>query len=108
MVRLSQYVKVSLPLALFMGATAVTSIPAAAQSLVPPPGALSCSGCHPIDPSVDSPVTRLDGRDANEITDAVIAFKSGKAPATVMDRIAKGFTDDEIRAIAGWYAKRKE
>lgn len=107
MVRLSQYVKASLPLALFVGATAL-AIPAAAQSLVPPPGALSCSGCHPIDPSVDSPVARLVGRDANEITDAVIGFKTGKAPATVMDRIAKGFTDDEIRAIAGWYAKRKE
>jgi len=30
-------------------------------------------------------------------------FRSGKRPATVMDRIAKGFSDDEIRAIAAWY-----
>ena len=29
------------------------------------------------------------------------------APATVMDRIAKGFSDDEIQAIAAWYAAQK-
>jgi cytochrome c553 len=35
------------------------------------------------------------------------AFKSGQKPATVMDRIAKGFTDAEIQAIADWYAQQK-
>jgi len=35
------------------------------------------------------------------------AFKSGQKPATVMDRIAKGFTDAEIQDIANWYAQRK-
>jgi cytochrome c553 len=25
-----------------------------------------------------------------------------------MDRIAKGFSDDEIKAIAAWYAKQKD
>jgi cytochrome c553 len=30
------------------------------------------------------------------------AFRSGQKPATVMNRIAKGFSDDEIRAIADW------
>ena len=31
-------------------------------------------------------------------------FRSGARPATVMDRIAKGFTEDETRAIAAWLA----
>jgi cytochrome subunit of sulfide dehydrogenase len=30
-------------------------------------------------------------------------FRSGKRSATVMDRIAKGFSDDEIKVIAAWY-----
>ena len=30
------------------------------------------------------------------------------APATVMDQIAKGFTDPEIQAIAAWYAHSDE
>jgi len=35
------------------------------------------------------------------------AFRSGQKPATVMDRIAKGFTDAEIQDIANWYAQQK-
>jgi cytochrome subunit of sulfide dehydrogenase len=30
------------------------------------------------------------------------AFRQGARPATVMDRIAKGFSDAEIAAIAEW------
>ena len=34
-------------------------------------------------------------------------FRSGQRAGTVMDRIAKGFTDEEIAAIAAWYAAQK-
>ncbi len=37
----------------------------------------------------------------------MIAFKAGQRPGTIMDRIAKGFSDDEIRAIAAWYETQK-
>jgi len=73
-----------------------------------PPGATSCSGCHSAARGVDSPVPRLMGRDAPQLISAMQAFRSGQRPATVMDRIAKGFTDDEIRAIAAWYAAQKD
>jgi cytochrome c553 len=73
----------------------------------PPPGASSCSGCHPASSSVDTPVGRLVGRNPAEIIAAVQAFRSGQRPATVMDRISKGFTDDEIKAIAEWYGAQK-
>jgi cytochrome c553 len=35
-------------------------------------------------------------------------FRAGQRPATVMDRIAKGFSEDEIKAIAAWYAAQKD
>jgi len=73
-----------------------------------PPGALSCSGCHTNSRGVDTTVPRLVGRDANAIVAAMQAFRSGQIPSTVMDRIAKGFTDDEIKAIAAWYALQKD
>ena len=83
--------------------------PATAASLAnAPPGALSCSGCHAAAASVETPVPRLAGRDANEIVAAMQAFRAGQKPATVMDRIAKGFTDEEINAIAAWYAAQKD
>lgn len=80
--------------------------PAAAAS-DPPPGATSCSGCHASSGAVDIAVPRLAGSKSEAIVSAMIAFKSGQQPATVMDRIAKGFNDDEIRAIAAWYASQK-
>jgi cytochrome subunit of sulfide dehydrogenase len=73
-----------------------------------PPGASSCSGCHPASQSVDTPVKRLIGLKSEDIVAAVKAFRSGEKPATIMDRIAKGFTDDEIKAIADWYGAQKE
>jgi cytochrome c553 len=73
-----------------------------------PPGALSCFGCHPGNRWVDTAVVRLAGRNPGDIVAAMQGFKSGQLPATVMDRIAKGFSEDEIKAIAAWYGAQKE
>ena len=80
---------------------------AAVVSAEPPAGAAACSGCHPSSPRVNSPVVRLAGRDRAEIIKAMQEFRSGARAGTVMDRIAKGFTDAEIQAIAAWYAAQK-
>ncbi len=50
-------------------------------------------------------VLRLSRR---ERLGAMQQFRAGQRPATVMDRIAKGFSDDEAAAIAAWYAGQKE
>ena len=72
-----------------------------------PPGALSCSGCHPAAPA-QTTVPWLVGRNPADIVAAMQAFKSGQTPATVMDRIAKGFSDDEVKDIAAWYGSQKD
>ena len=56
----------------------------------------------------ETPFTRLIGRNAADIVTAMQEFRSGQRPGTVMDRIAKGFTDDEVKAIAAWYAAQKD
>ena len=38
---------------------------------------------------------------------AMQAYRSGQRPATVMDRIAKGFSDDEIKAIGAWFMMQR-
>jgi cytochrome subunit of sulfide dehydrogenase len=80
-------------------------IPAAAAEA--PPGAASCSGCHPANTNADTPVPRLAGQDASAIMTAMKDFRSGQRPATVMDRIAKGFSDDEIGTIAAWLVMQR-
>ena len=79
----------------------------AAAASVPPPGAASCSGCHAASTKVETRVPRIAGRNPAEIVAAMEAFRSGQKPATVMDRIAKGFTEAEIRAIADWLGTQK-
>jgi sulfide dehydrogenase cytochrome subunit len=76
-------------------------------SAEPPAGAVSCSGCHPASSKVTSPVPRLAGQDRAAIVRAMQEFRSGQRAGTVMDRIAKGFTDDEIQALATWFAAQK-
>jgi cytochrome subunit of sulfide dehydrogenase len=49
-------------------------------------------------------VPRLNGRAAAVITTAMQQFRAGQRRVTVMDRIAKGFSESEIAAIAAWYA----
>jgi sulfide dehydrogenase cytochrome subunit len=73
-----------------------------------PPGASSCSGCHAASAAVQTPVPRLVGRPAVEIVTAMQAFRVGQRPATVMNRIAKGFSEPEIAAIAAWYAAQND
>ena len=53
---------------------------------------------------MDAPVPRILGRQPAEIIAAMQAFRSGERTSTVMGRIAKGFSEDEIRAIAVWLA----
>jgi cytochrome c553 len=89
-------------------AIGVASIVAAvAASAEPPAGAVSCSGCHPASTRVTSPVPRLIGLDQAAIVRAIQEFRSGQRAGTVMDRIAKGFTDEEVQAIAAWYATQR-
>jgi len=72
-----------------------------------PPGASSCTGCHPAAASTQTPVLRLAGLPEAQIVAAMQAFRTGQRPATVMDRIAKGFSEAEIGAIAAWYAAQR-
>lgn len=91
------------------GIVLVALVPAAiASSLEAPPGAAACSGCHPARATVGTPVPPLIGRDPGSVVAAMQEFRAGKRQATVMDRIAKGFSDDEIGAIAAWYGAQKD
>jgi cytochrome subunit of sulfide dehydrogenase len=80
--------------------------PAAEDLPAPPPGAASCTGCHPMRPNVDTPLSPLAGFYGSNIALAMKVFRAGTRPATVMDRIARGFSDDEIEAIQAWFMRQ--
>ena len=87
-------------------ATAIAVAAPACAFAAPPPGATSCLGCHAAS-GTDNPVVPLSTLTVEQIETTMQAFRSGSRDATVMDRIAKGFSDAEVRAIAQWYARDK-
>ena len=67
----------------------------------------SCSGCHTSAEKLSTAIPRIRGLPEAFFLEAMRAFRNGQRPATVMDRIAKGFTDDEIRELAAYFATLK-
>jgi sulfide dehydrogenase cytochrome subunit len=95
-------VRTALTAIVLLGTVAATEVPGTVAA-APPPGASSCSGCH----GATAPPAVLKGRDAAEIISALDAYRADTRPATVMNRIAKGFSHDESVAIATWLAGQK-
>jgi cytochrome c553 len=56
---------------------------------------------------VETAIPPVRGRDPAEIAAAMREFRFGERPSTVMARIAKGFSEEEVRAIAAWLATQR-
>ncbi|BBK32670.1 cytochrome c553 [Stella humosa] len=94
--------------AVLIGLLALGGIVPPAAAADPPPGATSCSGCHAPAGRVAQPsIPPIDGLPASEMVRAMTAFRSSDQPSTVMGRIARGFSDDEIRALAAWLEQKR-
>ncbi len=75
-------------------------LPARAQSADPRLLALSCAGCHGPDGQSPGTIPSLRGKSEAAIAEALRGFRDGGRPSTVMGRIAKGYSDQEIAAVA--------
>lgn len=67
----------------------------------------SCSGCHTNSEKLGTAIPRIRGLPEAVFLEAMRAFRAGQRRATVMDRIAEGFTDDEIKQMAAYFSARK-
>lgn len=62
--------------------------------------AASCNGCH-VSPAAAGGIPSLEGTSSTQLETLLLAYKHGTQPGTLMDRIARGYSDDELRRIAG-------
>jgi sulfide dehydrogenase cytochrome subunit len=62
-----------------------------------------CAGCHGMDGVSTGPIPSINHLSSDALVAAMKAFKSGERAGTVMDRIAKGYTDEEIQRIADYF-----
>ena len=66
--------------------------------------AATCANCHGTNGQARGDMKPLAGLSAEKIIGAVADFKSGAQPATIMHQIAKGYTDEQIMLVAGFFA----
>lgn len=65
----------------------------------------SCANCHGTDGKLSGAIPAIAGRPVTVLDAQLQAFKQGLQPnTTVMDRIAKGYTDAELSALANYFA----
>jgi sulfide dehydrogenase cytochrome subunit len=68
---------------------------------------VTCNGCHGTGGRSKGSVPSLYRRPVNQLEKAMRDFKKDKRPATIMDRIAKGYTDREITEMSKYFAGLK-
>ena len=90
--------------AAFIAGAALSSGPAQAEMASAAVLTNTCFSCHGTDGKSAGDMPTIAGKSEDYITQKLKAFKSGELEATVMDRIAKGFTDDEIAALAKFFS----
>lgn len=83
-------------------------LPAQAADLSPGQTlAATCANCHGTDGKSAGTVASLAGMPADTLLQRIAEFKEGSRPATIMHQIAKGYTDEQMRQIADYFAARK-
>ena len=70
--------------------------------------AAACANCHGTDGRAQPGMEALAGKDKDELAQKMLDFKSGRKPATIMHQISKGYSDDQIRDIAAYFAAQKK
>ena len=70
------------------------------------PAALAnaCASCHGTDGRSEGAIPSLAGMPTTEFVAKMAEFRSGDGQATVMDRIAPGFSQAEIDRLADYFA----
>ncbi|MBI4205135.1 MAG: c-type cytochrome [Betaproteobacteria bacterium] len=95
-----------LRLVLFLCGT--VALPASAQDPAARSLAATCFTCHGTDGrSAGGVPPSLAGQDKNYLLQTMKDFRAGKRPATIMHQQAKGYTDQELEVIAGYFASVK-
>lgn len=88
----------ALALPILVAAPALASGPA-------PLAAEGCLGCHGPQGRGAMGVPAIAARDKAELSAMLLAFRANERPGTIMGRIARGYTDAEIAAVADHFSR---
>ena len=66
--------------------------------------ALTCTGCHGPGGISPGPIPSLAGRSFDVLATDLYAFRDGDYPGTIMKRFMMAFSDEDITALAAYFA----
>jgi cytochrome c553 len=92
---------------IFAAALVAIPISASAQDNAARSLAATCANCHGTDGHSVGGIEPLAGMPKAEMVRKLGEFRSGAKPATVMHQLAKGYTEQQIDLIAGYFAAQK-
>ena len=97
----------------FLAMMATASMASAQSNSAPDPltarsWAAGCANCHGTNGRAEPGNESLAGANKDDIVKKMLDFKAGRKPATIMHQLAKGYSDEQIVAIAGYFAAQKK
>ncbi len=94
----------------WFAATALLAAAAGAQAQVNQiqVWAAACANCHGTNGRAEAGMEALAGKNKDEMVKTLLAFKAGTKPATIMHQLSKGYTDEQLTQIAGYFAEQKK
>ena len=67
----------------------------------------ACFACHGTDGQSAGAIPAFSTDSPEELRKALHDFRSGAREATIMDRIVRGYTEDEIEAVVSHFAQAR-
>jgi cytochrome c553 len=89
-------------------ATASASQAQAVDPLQARSWAAGCANCHGTNGQAQPGMESLAGVSQDDIVKKMQDFKTGRRPATIMHQLSKGYSDEQIQAIAAYFAAQKK
>jgi len=96
-------------LTVVIGTAIVAAVAGAAHAQTPDPNlarnlAAGCANCHGTNGVSVGGTPSLAGQSRQDLVAKMKAYKAGTRPSTIMGQLAKGYTDEQIELMSGWFA----
>jgi cytochrome c553 len=70
--------------------------------------AASCAGCHGTQGMAPPGMASLAGLPKDVLLNKLLDFKTDQTPATLMHQLSKGFSNEQLEQLAGYFAALKK
>lgn len=70
--------------------------------------AAACASCHGGQGRAEVGMISLAGANKDDFLKKMIAYKTGQQTSTIMQQLAKGYSDDQLAALGSYFSAQKK